>query len=338
MIDITCPVCKEGRLVEGLDRRHHCGFCMRSIGVETMGARIVELEKELGEAVEQAIEAERDRNRWEALLHEAETERDLDRAARKDAEERAARRKQWVLDLQSGMFVNCVYCGHRYGPDPGTPVAMADVLKAHIATCPEHPMAHLVAAARDVLRTLDEETRDDIDFESLARALREATGEPRRNAVAELTKVLRGVGAVPYLHRPGCPMTAGADGRMLCDCGKQALGAACAEVTADAVARFHEERADAGGPDWQFHARAQSLVRKQARDLALAEKQVSATIRELVDTDDRLKRATAERDALNSVTERCMHCKRVLHNDPARPDIQCLDCYVERRAGGKANG
>lgn len=53
--------------------------------------------------------------------------------------------KQWVADLQSGMFVNCVYCGHRYGPAGSTPVAMADVLKAHIEQCPEHPMSRLKA-------------------------------------------------------------------------------------------------------------------------------------------------------------------------------------------------
>lgn len=51
--------------------------------------------------------------------------------------------KQWVDDLQSGMFVNCVYCGHRYGPKETTPVSMADALKAHIEQCPSHPMAQL---------------------------------------------------------------------------------------------------------------------------------------------------------------------------------------------------
>jgi hypothetical protein len=50
----------------------------------------------------------------------------------------------WVADLQSGMYINCVYCGHRYGPDPGTPVAMADVLKEHIAQCPKHPLSIMV--------------------------------------------------------------------------------------------------------------------------------------------------------------------------------------------------
>jgi hypothetical protein len=62
----------------------------------------------------------------------------------RDAE--IARLRAWIADIQSGMYINCVYCGHRYGPDPGTPVAMADVLKAHIEVCPEHPASKLKAA------------------------------------------------------------------------------------------------------------------------------------------------------------------------------------------------
>lgn len=50
------------------------------------------------------------------------------------------RLKTWVNDLQSGMYVNCVYCGHRYGPGETTPVSMADALKAHVETCKHHPM------------------------------------------------------------------------------------------------------------------------------------------------------------------------------------------------------
>jgi hypothetical protein len=55
------------------------------------------------------------------------------------------RLQKWVADLQSGMYINCVYCGHRYGPKEDTPVAMADVLKAHIEQCPEHPLSHAKA-------------------------------------------------------------------------------------------------------------------------------------------------------------------------------------------------
>lgn len=60
--------------------------------------------------------------------------------------------KKWVDDLQSGMYINCVYCGHRYGPENSTPASMADILKAHIEQCPKHPMSALVAE-RDALIT-----------------------------------------------------------------------------------------------------------------------------------------------------------------------------------------
>lgn len=48
---------------------------------------------------------------------------------------------KWVADLQRGQTVNCVYCGHNYGPVEETPVTMADVLYEHIAKCPKHPLA-----------------------------------------------------------------------------------------------------------------------------------------------------------------------------------------------------
>ena len=54
-------------------------------------------------------------------------------------EQEIAQLKQWVADLQSGMYVNCIYCGHRY--PPGTPVVRATVLYEHIKTCPKHPLA-----------------------------------------------------------------------------------------------------------------------------------------------------------------------------------------------------
>lgn len=63
-----------------------------------------------------------------------------------DARNEIVRLNAWVADLQSGMFVNCVYCGHRYGPAETTPVSMADALKAHIRECPKHPMSGLLKA------------------------------------------------------------------------------------------------------------------------------------------------------------------------------------------------
>lgn len=55
------------------------------------------------------------------------------------------RLQDWVNDLSAGMYINCVYCGHRYGPDDEVPSTMAQVLKEHIEVCPEHPMSALKA-------------------------------------------------------------------------------------------------------------------------------------------------------------------------------------------------
>jgi len=64
----------------------------------------------------------------------------------------------WISDLQSGMFVNCVYCGHRYGPSDEVPSTIAEVLKQHIETCSEHPMSVLKAqikALHDLFGSID---------------------------------------------------------------------------------------------------------------------------------------------------------------------------------------
>jgi len=58
-------------------------------------------------------------------------------------DDRITELEAWVNDLQSGMYINCVYCGHRYGPRKNTPVAMADILKQHIEKCPHHPLSHM---------------------------------------------------------------------------------------------------------------------------------------------------------------------------------------------------
>lgn len=63
------------------------------------------------------------------------------RACHSELGERIDMLTRWKDDLLEGKTVNCVYCGHRY--DPGTPDAQADVLKAHIEQCPDHPLAHL---------------------------------------------------------------------------------------------------------------------------------------------------------------------------------------------------
>jgi hypothetical protein len=87
-----------------------------------------------------------------ALSREAEMEKgavtlaglvDRVKAERDALRAEVERLQRWVADLQSGMYVNCVYCGHRYGPGETTPVSMADALKAHVEACPSHPMSAL---------------------------------------------------------------------------------------------------------------------------------------------------------------------------------------------------
>lgn len=60
-----------------------------------------------------------------------------------DCAKEIRRLREWVNDLHSGMYINCVYCGHRYGPNSEVPASMADVLKAHVEKCPAHPMSKL---------------------------------------------------------------------------------------------------------------------------------------------------------------------------------------------------
>lgn len=84
--------------------------------------------------------------------------KELCETLRKRSEAANAALRDWVNDLQAGMFINCVYCGHRYGPNDEVPAAMADVLKEHIAKCPQHPMSKLesaVAALRARLERIE---------------------------------------------------------------------------------------------------------------------------------------------------------------------------------------
>jgi hypothetical protein len=68
----------------------------------------------------------------------------------KDLKARIGRLESQVNDLQEGTYVNCVYCGHRYGPADSTPVSMADVLTQHVEQCPDHPLS----AARKQIQSL----------------------------------------------------------------------------------------------------------------------------------------------------------------------------------------
>ena len=54
--------------------------------------------------------------------------------------------RAWIDDLQSGMYINCVYCGHRYGPEKKVAPTMQQALYDHIKVCPKHPCSLLKKA------------------------------------------------------------------------------------------------------------------------------------------------------------------------------------------------
>ncbi len=64
------------------------------------------------------------------------------------------RLQKWLNDLHSGMYINCVYCGHRYGPDSEEGI-MSEVLHEHIATCPEHPLSAALAEIEQLKKDME---------------------------------------------------------------------------------------------------------------------------------------------------------------------------------------
>jgi hypothetical protein len=76
------------------------------------------------------------------LLLQATTERShyYVASAVKEAIAEITRLETWIDDLQSEMYINCVYCGYRYGPSD-EPGPMRAVLERHIESCPKHPQS-----------------------------------------------------------------------------------------------------------------------------------------------------------------------------------------------------
>ena len=58
--------------------------------------------------------------------------------------------RERVADLWSTKFVFCTYCGQRYDYDENAPVSTEDAIKAHIETCPKHPMSALKARVAEL--------------------------------------------------------------------------------------------------------------------------------------------------------------------------------------------
>jgi hypothetical protein len=117
--------------------------------VLAQGQRIEELEQELTECKKHRDSLRQEREHYKAQYTQVrmDANKNAARVVEKgvqlaECREKLAVAEQWVDDLQSGMYINCVYCGHRYGPDDGDHlVSMRDALEAHIAICEKHPLA-----------------------------------------------------------------------------------------------------------------------------------------------------------------------------------------------------
>jgi hypothetical protein len=69
--------------------------------------------------------------------------------------------RRWVSDLQSGMYINCVYCGHRYGPADSVQPSMQEILHQHVRVCPKHPLARALEDMDTIRRMVAEVNGDD---------------------------------------------------------------------------------------------------------------------------------------------------------------------------------
>lgn len=91
------------------------------------------------------------------------------------------RLNKWVDDLQAGMSINCVYCGHNYGPDDGDHLnTMREALHAHVAKCPKHPLSRCRKLARELAaaaRKAEEREVWDAELDKAVRAVEQADGQ-----------------------------------------------------------------------------------------------------------------------------------------------------------------
>ncbi len=86
---------------------------------------------------------------YEEILRLQENEKRIERIVNEQKEtivklsEDNQRLRKWTDDLQSGMYINCAYCGHRYEKQNSIFPTMQEILTNHIENCRYHPMFKL---------------------------------------------------------------------------------------------------------------------------------------------------------------------------------------------------
>jgi len=106
----------------------------------------------------------------------------------RDARAENGRLENWVNDLQSGMYINCVYCGHRYGPKDEVECSMQEALYKHIAECPKHPLSNaraVLASIRGMAKWAVENHGWTLPLGNILEQCDKALGERNKQALGE---------------------------------------------------------------------------------------------------------------------------------------------------------
>ncbi len=90
----------------------------------------------------------------------------------KNQDTRVAELESWINDMHSGMFINCVYCGHRHGRTHEE--IPADTLRRHISTCPKHPMSKLINEVQEAILMMNATNQRNLVRKKLHNAILEA--------------------------------------------------------------------------------------------------------------------------------------------------------------------
>lgn len=139
-------------------------------------------------------ELENEKTRGSVILAEGQIEKRDKVLVEQHAE--IDRLNKWVSDLQSHLYINCVYCGHRYAP--GTGPAMQQVLYDHIKVCPKHPLAAAlkeIERLKEELKNYDEATARDVKYVESIRNIMDERGrdiETLQAKIAELKAAATG--------------------------------------------------------------------------------------------------------------------------------------------------
>lgn len=161
------------------------------------------------------------------------------------AKQEIVRLEKWVSDLQSDTFVNCVYCGHCYGPNSTTPVSMAHELKAHIEKCPKHPMSEL-KKENDLLK---------------AQLAGRSDGDSVPSGIAPRVELLLTVTTIDTLLNAGHAGIGDPEFGFLCHQAKQAIGINTMNEALRQSNRIFVKRQDEARKDvWEHKMRLRQLT------------------------------------------------------------------------------